>query len=89
MGMTPPYLDPTCQEALYEVDGGAYNASSGLSELNPCLSDACDNGGVAARVASDDRSRVANHFYACSRSRRRICWNSISLKSVSTAHRFV
>jgi hypothetical protein len=44
MGMTPPYLDPTCQEALYEVDGGAYNASYGLSELSPCLSEACDHG---------------------------------------------
>ncbi len=40
MSVTPPYLDPTCQEALYEVDGGAYDASYGLSELNTSLSEA-------------------------------------------------
>ena len=32
--MTPPDLDPSCQEALYEVDGGAYIASFGLYEVN-------------------------------------------------------
>ena len=29
MGMTPPYLDPTRQEALYEVDGRASEAMHG------------------------------------------------------------
>ncbi len=47
MGMTPPYLDISCQEALYEVDKGAYIAGFGLSEVNSYLSEARDHGEVA------------------------------------------
>ncbi len=47
MGMTPPYLDLSCQEGLYEVDGGAYIAGCGLSEVNSYLSEGRDHGEVA------------------------------------------
>jgi len=33
LGMTPPYLEPSCHEALYEVDLGVLKLESGRPDI--------------------------------------------------------